>query len=138
VTIAGEMHAPTAGREWSPIPLGCLLRQSPERRLAPRQNGPMILEHAVLDVVPGEEQRFEEAFDQARPIISSMPGFRSRRLARCIEIPSRYLLLVDWDKLEDHTEGFRGSPEYEEYRRRLHHFYDPFPVFEHYEPLARL
>ncbi len=104
----------------------------------PRQNGLMILEHAVLDVIPGEERHFEESFDQARSIIGSMPGFRSRRLARCIETPSRYLLLVEWDRLEDHTEGFRGSAKYEEYRRRLHHFYDPFPVFEHYEPLVHL
>jgi heme-degrading monooxygenase HmoA len=98
----------------------------------------MILEHAVLDVVPGEEQGFEEAFEQAKPIIASMPGFRSRRLARCIEAPSRYLLLVEWERLEDHTEGFRGSDEYEEYRRLLHHFYEPFPDFAHFRPLVHL
>ena len=97
----------------------------------------MILEHAVLDVVQGEEQRFEEAFDRAQTIIASMPGFRSLRLERCVETPSRYLLLVDWDRLEDHTEGFRGSAEYEEWRRLLHHFYDPFPTVEHYESLIR-
>lgn len=103
-----------------------------------RQNCPMILEHAVLDVVPGEEHEFEEAFKQAKPIIASMPGFRSRRLARCIETRSRYLLLVEWERLEDHTEGFRGSAEYEEYRRLLHHFYEPFPDFAHYQPLVDL
>jgi len=97
----------------------------------------VILEHAVLDVVQGEEQRFEEAFDRAQTIIASMPGFRSLRLERCVETPSRYLLLVDWDRLEDHTEGFRGSAEYEEWRRLLHHFYDPFPTVEHYESLIR-
>ena len=95
----------------------------------------MILEHAVLDVIPGEKEHFEEAFDSARPIISSMPGCRSVRLERCIEHPSRYLLLVEWDRLEDHTEGFRGSDEYQEWRRLLHHFYDPFPTVEHYEPV---
>jgi heme-degrading monooxygenase HmoA len=98
----------------------------------------MILEHAVLDVVPGEEHEFEEAFKQAKPIIASMPGFRSRRLARCIETRSRYLLLVEWERLEDHTEGFRGSAEYEEYRRLLHHFYEPFPDFAHYQQLVDL
>jgi len=95
----------------------------------------MILEHACLDVVAGEEEHFEEAFEQAQTIISSMPGFRTLRLDRCLETPSRYVLLVEWDRLEDHTEGFRGSPQYHEWRRLLHHFYDPFPVVEHYQPV---
>lgn len=96
----------------------------------------MILEHAVLDVVQGESRRFEEAFKEARTIIASAPGFRSIRLDRCIEKPSRYLLLVVWDRLEDHTEGFRGSEDYQEWRRLLHHFYDPFPTVQHYEPVV--
>lgn len=98
----------------------------------------MILEHAVLDVVPGEEERFEDAFESAHPIIASMPGCQSVRLERCIESPGRYLLLVEWDRLEDHTEGFRGSPEYQQWRALLHHFYHPFPVVEHYEPVTSL
>jgi heme-degrading monooxygenase HmoA len=96
----------------------------------------MVLEHAVLDVIAGREEEFGQAFHSAKSIISSMPGFRSLRLERCIERPSRYLLLVEWDRLEDHTEGFRGSPEYEEWRRLLHHFYDPFPTVEHYAEVA--
>ena len=92
----------------------------------------MILEHAVLDVIPGEEERFETAFGTARPIIASAKGCRSVRLEHCQESPSRYLLLVEWDTLGDHTDGFRGSPEFQEWRRLLHHFYDPFPVVEHF------
>jgi heme-degrading monooxygenase HmoA len=95
----------------------------------------MTLEHAVLDVIPGQESSFEQAFAEATPIISSMPGFRSLRLDRCVENRSRYLLLVGWERLEDHTEGFRGSAEYQQWRALLHHFYEPFPVVEHYEPL---
>lgn len=98
----------------------------------------MILEHAPLPVRPGQEAAFEAAFAEAKAIISSMPGFRSLRLTRCIERPSSYLLLVEWDTLEAHTEGFRGSPEYERWRELLHHFYDPFPVVEHHEVIAQL
>lgn len=98
----------------------------------------MIPEHAVLDVVYGEERRFEWAFEQAQKIVASASGFRSLRLERCVERPSRYLLLVEWDRLEDHTEGFRGSADYLSWRQLLHHFYDPFPAVEHYEPLLRL
>jgi heme-degrading monooxygenase HmoA len=97
----------------------------------------MILEHALLDVTPGEEQAFELVFREASQIISEMGGFRSLRLSRCVERPSRYLLLVEWDRLEDHTEGFRRSPEYERWKALLHHFYDPFPTVEHFEAVLR-
>jgi heme-degrading monooxygenase HmoA len=93
----------------------------------------VILEHAVLDVVPGREAEYEVAFAEARSIIASMPGFVSLRLERCIEVPNRYLLLVEWETLEDHTVGFRGSDEYERWRALLHHFYDPFPTVDHYD-----
>ena len=97
----------------------------------------MILEHALLDVRPGQEDAFEHAFDQARGIIAAMPGFRDLRLSRCLERPGTYLLLVGWDTLEHHTEGFRGSPRYQEWRRLLHHFYDPFPTVEHFTEVTR-
>ncbi|MGA9872677.1 MAG: antibiotic biosynthesis monooxygenase, partial [Rhodococcus sp. (in: high G+C Gram-positive bacteria)] len=71
-------------------------------------------------------------FGQAKSIISSMPGFESLRLSRGIESPHRYLLLVEWTVLEDHTDGFRGSEGYQEWKSLLHHFYDPFPVVEHF------
>ncbi len=96
----------------------------------------VTLEHAALDVIPGQEDAFQEAFEQARAIIASMPGFRSLRLLRCVERPSRFLLLVEWERLEDHTVGFRGSAEYQEWRRLLHHFYDPFPTVEHYDEVV--
>jgi heme-degrading monooxygenase HmoA len=96
----------------------------------------MVLEHALLDVVPGCASAFEESFDRAKAIIASMAGFRFLRLSRCIERPGRYLLLVEWEQWEDHTEGFRGSPQYEEWRALLHHFYDPFPTVEHYRPVT--
>jgi heme-degrading monooxygenase HmoA len=98
----------------------------------------MIRERAVLDVIPGQAQRFESAFAEARAIIASMPGFGSLRLDRCVEQPSRYPLLVEWERLEDHTEGFRGSRDYQKWRDLLHHFYEPFPVVEHFEPLIRV
>ena len=95
----------------------------------------MILEVATLDVRPGLESEFEAAFDEAQTIIASMKGYISHELRRCIEVESRYLLLVNWETLEDHTEGFRGSEEYQRWRELLHHFYDPFPTVEHYRQL---
>ena len=92
----------------------------------------MILEVAILDVRPGSEPAFEAAFAEARPLIAATPGYLGLDLRRCVEAVSRYVLLVRWRRLEDHTEGFRGSPQYQEWRRLLHHFYDPFPTVEHY------
>ena len=96
----------------------------------------MILEVAVLNVRPGAEPAFEAAFEQASPIISSMPGFICHQLQRCIEVPNRYILLVNWQSLEAHTIGFRGSPAYQTWKRLLHHFYDPFPTVEHYQSVC--
>ena len=93
----------------------------------------MILEAAILDVIPGSEAEFEAVFAQASPIIASMDGYISHQLQHCIEAPNRFLLLVQWETLEAHTVGFRGSEKYQEWKKLLHHFYDPFPVVQHYE-----
>ncbi len=92
----------------------------------------MILEVAILDVKPGTEPDFEAAFGEAQRIISSMPGYISHELQHCMEKTNRYILLVNWETLESHTVGFRGSPQYQEWRSLLHHFYDPFPEVQHY------
>ena len=92
----------------------------------------MILEVAILDVKPGQEVEFEVAFGKAQEIISAREGYISHQLQRCLEKVNRYVLLVNWETLECHTVGFRGSAEYEEWRKLLHHFYDPFPQVEHY------
>ena len=92
----------------------------------------MILEVAILDVKPGQEAEFESVFEKAQKIISSMNGYVSHQLQKCIENPNRYILLVNWQTLEDHTKGFRESDEYQKWRAMLHHFYDPFPIVEHY------
>ena len=96
----------------------------------------MILEVAILDVIPGKELDFQHSFAEAEKIISSMPGYLGHELKNCMENPSRYILLVNWKKLEDHTVGFRGSPEYQEWKALLHHYYDPFPAVEHYADIS--
>jgi heme-degrading monooxygenase HmoA len=92
----------------------------------------VILEVAILPVLPDRCAEFEAAFRQASSIIASMPGYLGHELQCCVEKPNQYLLLVKWERLEDHTVGFRGSSQYQEWKQLLHHFYDPFPVVEHY------
>ena len=93
----------------------------------------MILEVAPLQVRAGQSAAFEAAFLEAQRIISAMPGYISHELQRCIERPGEYVLLVRWASLEAHEVGFRKSARYQDWKRLLHHFYEPFPVVSHYE-----
>jgi heme-degrading monooxygenase HmoA len=94
--------------------------------------GCMVLEVAVLNVRPGQSDAFEATFREAQQIIAASRGYQRHELRRCLEAADRYLLLVWWDSLESHTEGFRGSAAYRRWRELLHPFYDPFPTVEHY------
>ncbi|MGL5923872.1 antibiotic biosynthesis monooxygenase family protein [Chroococcidiopsis sp.] len=95
----------------------------------------MILEAVMLNIKLGMESDFEATFKQASRIISSMNGYLSHELHKCIEIKGKYLLLIKWKTLEAHTVEFRKSPEYQQWKKLLHHFYDPFPVVEHFEKI---
>ena len=96
----------------------------------------MILETAILSIKPGQSPAFEAAMAEAKPLIAATPGFQGIEIRPCIESADRYLLLVWWDTLEAHTVGFRQSDRYEPWRKLLHHFYEPFPLVEHYrEPI---
>jgi heme-degrading monooxygenase HmoA len=94
----------------------------------------MILESALLSVRAGDERAFEAALAEARPLIAASPGFLGIEVRPSLERSGRYLLLVRWERLEDHTEGFRKSDRYDRWRALLHHFYDPFPTVEHFSP----
>jgi len=96
----------------------------------------MVLEAVTLHIRPGQSGEFETTFRQAQSIIASMPGYISHELGRCVEAADQYLLLVRWRTIEDHTQGFRNSAQFPEWKRLLHHFYDPPPVIQHYETVA--
>ena len=93
----------------------------------------MILEIATLNIRSGEAVAFELAFPAAARILSSVEGYLSHQLQRSVDTENRYVLLVNWRTKENHTVGFRGSPQYQEWRKLLHHFFDPPPTVEHYE-----
>jgi heme-degrading monooxygenase HmoA len=95
----------------------------------------MITEIALLNIRKGESKKFETAFHTAQTIISASKGYIQHELLKCMEEADKYLLVVQWQTLEDHTEGFRKSGQYSEWRNLLHHFYQPFPVVEHYKKI---
>lgn len=95
----------------------------------------MILEVAILQIKQGLQKQFEIDFAKAEKYISSINGYVSHSLQKCIEKDNKYILLVNWKRLEDHTEGFRKSEAYKEWKKLLHQYYNPFPTVEHYEPI---
>ena len=95
----------------------------------------MITEVAVLNIKKDQSKLFETAFDEAQSIISSMKGYIEHELLKCLETEDKYLLIVRWQTLEDHTKGFRKSERYNEWKKLLHHFYEPFPNVEHYKQI---
>ena len=92
----------------------------------------MILEHALLHVKPGQELAFTDAMRNAKPLVSRQAGFQSIEVRPAAEGENQFLLLIGWDKIESHRDGFRKSPEYEEWRVLLHDFYDPMPTVNYF------
>ena len=98
----------------------------------------MILEVAILNVKIWQEKDFENDFLIASKFISPIKGYLKHSLQKCLEHKNQYILLVEWENLEDHTIGFRESSQYLEWKKILHHYYDPFPKVEHYETIIEI
>lgn len=96
-----------------------------------------VLEVAILDVKPTQGNDFESAFKKAEKYIQDTKGYISHQLKSCVESSNRYILLVNWQTIEAHNDGFRKSENYQHWKALLHHFYDPFPVVEHYHALTK-
>lgn len=95
----------------------------------------MITEIALLNIKKNESYLFEQAFSKAQTIISLMKGYIEHELQKCVEEDNKYILIVRWETIEDHTEGFRKHERYKEWKELLHHFYEPFPIVEHYKKI---
>ena len=93
----------------------------------------MILEVAILNIKKDQSSAFEKAFSVAENIISAMKGYINHSLKKCLEENDKYILLVNWETIEDHEIGFRTSNDYQKWKNLLHHFYEPFPIVQHYK-----
>jgi heme-degrading monooxygenase HmoA len=93
----------------------------------------MILEMVTLSVKPELASEFETTYREIGPLMSRAKGNLGHELRRCVETQGRYVLLIRWAALEDHLEGFRGSPDHQEWQRRMHPFYSAKSVVEHYQ-----
>lgn len=98
----------------------------------------MVLEHAVITIRPGTNQDFEAALAEARQYIAAAHGFRSLALHRGVERDNEYVLLVEWDTLDDHMTGFRGSEGFTAWRALIGPFFESQPVGTHLVPVDGL
>ncbi|MGK5684496.1 antibiotic biosynthesis monooxygenase family protein [Actinoplanes sp. URMC 104] len=92
----------------------------------------MVLEVALIDITPGAEDAFAAAYQAARPILATTPGCRSVRMTRGVESPSRFVLLVEWDSVEAHTENFRNTDRFSQWRGRIGQYFANPPLVEHF------
>jgi heme-degrading monooxygenase HmoA len=97
----------------------------------------MITEIAQIDVKPGTEAEFENGVKNAVPIFKRAKGCRSMELQRSIEKPSRYRLFVGWETVENHTVDFRGSADFQEWRKLVGHCFAAPPEVEHASQITR-
>lgn len=95
----------------------------------------MVLEVAILNIKAGQNAQFEKDFLLAGQYISNIKGYINHTLKKCIEAECKYILLVNWETLDDHNIGFRTAPEYLKWKALLHHYYNPFPTVEHYQTI---
>lgn len=93
----------------------------------------MILEVADIRITPGRQVAFEQAVHRGiQTVIAKAEGFRGYQVRHSIESPERYLLLLKWDTLEDHTVGFRESAAYAQWRGIVSDFFAQPPFVEHF------
>ena len=97
----------------------------------------MILEIAQIDVKPGMESDFEAGVKAAAPIFKRAKGCKSMALQRSHEMPARYRLFIQWETLENHTVDFRGSPDFQKWRKLVGHCFASPPNVEHVAEVLR-
>ncbi len=93
----------------------------------------MIVERATFRITPGSEPDFEAAMNEAKEVIAQASGFHSLKLMRGIEDPSTYLLLNEWDTVDDHMRGFRESDLFPRWRALIGPYFATPPEVDHYE-----
>ncbi len=92
----------------------------------------MVLEVALIDVLPGSEDDFVAAYAKARDTLVSTPGCRSARMTRGLETPQRFVLLVEWDSLDAHLDNFRATERFTTWRGLIGPYFDGAPRVEHF------
>jgi heme-degrading monooxygenase HmoA len=93
----------------------------------------MILEIVTVQIKPGHEADYETAFAKASRYLMDSKGYISHQVQRCVETKGRYVILVQWESIDDHMIGFRESPAFQEYRQLVSPYFESPSQMAHYE-----
>ena len=97
----------------------------------------MILEVAEFRIKPGTQADFDAAIKRGvETVIAKAKGYRGYQVQKGIDSPERYLLMIHWDSVENHTVDFRQSPAFQEWRAFVSPYFAAPPVTEHFTLLA--
>jgi heme-degrading monooxygenase HmoA len=98
----------------------------------------MILELADIRITPGQQAAFDEAIRRGlTTVVSQAKGFAGWKVNKCVESPERYVLMIFWETLEDHTVGFRQGPLFAQWRAIVGPFFASPPMVEHFTLLGK-
>lgn len=98
----------------------------------------MILEHADIRIQPGQQAAFEMAIAHgANTVIAKAKGFHGFKVNKSVESPERYILMIYWETLENHTVDFRQGPLFAQWRAIVGPFFAAPPVVEHFELVTK-
>ena len=98
----------------------------------------MILEIADIRIQPGRQAEFDAAIQRGvSDVIAKAKGFQGFKINKGIESPERYVLMIFWETLENHTVDFRQSPAFTEWRTIVGPYFAEPPVVEHFSLLAK-
>jgi heme-degrading monooxygenase HmoA len=104
-------------------------------RHQPRRRTKMVIERAELPITPGREEEFEQAMVRGQELLSSDGGGNKVTLARGVESPSTYVLLIEWDDVDQHVK-FTETPAFAEFRELAGPFFADAPSMEHFKPVS--
>jgi heme-degrading monooxygenase HmoA len=92
----------------------------------------VVVEVAVFEITPGEEDAFVAAYHRVRGEVAGTPGCLSVRLTRGVESPSRFVLLAEWESVDAHLAGFRATDRFTRWRAAIGPYFAAPPQVEHY------
>lgn len=92
----------------------------------------VVLEVAEISIAPGQEAAFAAAYREARQLVAVSPGLRSMRMTQGVETPSRFVLLIEWDSVEAHEQGFRETDRFPKWRAAIGPYFAKPPHVEHF------
>jgi len=98
----------------------------------------MILEIADIRIAPGKQAEFDTAVQRGiETVASKAKGFRGYKVNRGVESPERYILMIYWETLENHTVDFRQGPLFPQWRAIVGPYFAAPPVVEHFTLVAK-